>query len=43
MLPFLDRLFGTWYLPDRQWPAEYGVEPGVESGEAAGALPAGHF
>jgi sterol desaturase/sphingolipid hydroxylase (fatty acid hydroxylase superfamily) len=24
MLPFMDRLFGTFYLP-RHWPAEYGV------------------
>lgn len=25
MLPLLDRVFGTHYLPDR-WPAEYGIE-----------------
>ena len=25
-LPWLDRLFGTYYLPDNQWPAAYGVE-----------------
>jgi len=25
MLPWLDRLFGTHYLPKRQWPARYGI------------------
>ena len=25
MLPVLDRLFGTHYLPKRQWPARYGI------------------
>ncbi len=25
MLPFMDRLFGTWYLPDKQWPPGYGL------------------
>jgi sterol desaturase/sphingolipid hydroxylase (fatty acid hydroxylase superfamily) len=25
MLPALDRLFGTHYLPKRQWPARYGI------------------
>jgi sterol desaturase/sphingolipid hydroxylase (fatty acid hydroxylase superfamily) len=24
--PFLDRLFGTHYLPDGRWPAAYGIE-----------------
>jgi sterol desaturase/sphingolipid hydroxylase (fatty acid hydroxylase superfamily) len=23
--PFLDRLFGTYHLPDRQWPSGYGI------------------
>lgn len=27
-LPFLDRLFGTYYLPDKKWPAAYGVTAG---------------
>jgi len=26
ILPWLDRLFGTWYLPARQWPPSYGVD-----------------
>jgi sterol desaturase/sphingolipid hydroxylase (fatty acid hydroxylase superfamily) len=26
MLPFLDRLFGTWYLPAKQWPPGYGIQ-----------------
>ena len=25
MLPFMDKLFGTSYLPKKEWPAEYGV------------------
>lgn len=25
MLPFLDRVFGTFYLPKREWPAAYGI------------------
>ena len=25
MLPFVDRLFGTFYLP-REWPAAYGID-----------------
>ncbi len=25
MLPFVDRLFGTWYVP-RHWPADYGTD-----------------
>lgn len=27
-LPFLDRLFGTFYLPKRQWPNQYGLTQG---------------
>ncbi|MGH7068862.1 MAG: sterol desaturase family protein [Acetobacteraceae bacterium] len=26
MLPFMDRVFGTFYLPRREWPARYGIE-----------------
>lgn len=26
MLPWLDRLFGTHYLPRKEWPAAYGIE-----------------
>jgi len=25
MLPFMDKLFGTWYMP-RQWPSKYGTD-----------------
>jgi sterol desaturase/sphingolipid hydroxylase (fatty acid hydroxylase superfamily) len=25
MLPFMDRVFGTFHLPKREWPAEYGI------------------
>lgn len=28
MLPFMDRVFGTFYLP-REWPAEYGTDTSV--------------
>ncbi len=28
MLPWLDRIFGTHYLP-REWPADYGVDPAL--------------
>jgi sterol desaturase/sphingolipid hydroxylase (fatty acid hydroxylase superfamily) len=26
MLPCVDRLFGTHYLPRNQWPAAYGIQ-----------------
>lgn len=26
MLPWMDRLFGTYYLPRKQWPSAYGIE-----------------
>ncbi|MGA3186892.1 MAG: sterol desaturase family protein [Bryobacteraceae bacterium] len=26
MLPFMDKLFGTWYLPKKQWPSKYGTD-----------------
>ena len=35
-LPILDRLFGTYYLPAKDWPAEYGVTSG-------GVPPSGFF
>lgn len=31
MLPFMDRVFGTFYLP-REWPAEYGTDTPVPEG-----------
>jgi sterol desaturase/sphingolipid hydroxylase (fatty acid hydroxylase superfamily) len=30
-LPWLDRLFGTYYLPKKQWPAAYGTDTPVSS------------
>ena len=26
MLPWMDKLFGTWYMPKQQWPAKYGID-----------------
>jgi sterol desaturase/sphingolipid hydroxylase (fatty acid hydroxylase superfamily) len=26
MLPWMDHLFGTWYLPCGQWPSSYGID-----------------
>src|SRR6478735_1340947 len=33
--PFLDRLFGTYYLPDGKWPSGYGVPERVPNGYLA--------
>ena len=32
MLPLMDQLFGTMYLPQQQWPAEYGIQGPMSSG-----------
>ncbi|MGB0065729.1 MAG: sterol desaturase family protein [Terracidiphilus sp.] len=32
MLPFVDLLFGSWHMPKKQWPAEYGIDGPVEPG-----------
>lgn len=32
MLPLFDTLFGTMYLPKKQWPAEYGLRGPMSSG-----------
>ena len=32
MFPWVDALFGTQYLPDRQWPLNYGVDDPMPSG-----------
>jgi sterol desaturase/sphingolipid hydroxylase (fatty acid hydroxylase superfamily) len=32
MLPFVDLLFGSWHMPKRQWPAEYGIDSPTEPG-----------
>jgi sterol desaturase/sphingolipid hydroxylase (fatty acid hydroxylase superfamily) len=26
MLPLMDKLFGTWYMPRKQWPSKYGID-----------------
>ena len=36
MLPFVDRLFGTWYVPS-EWPADYGTDHPV-AGDLRGQL-----
>lgn len=38
MLPFMDKLFGTWYMPKKQWPPEYGVDGPMASGLTAQLL-----
>jgi sterol desaturase/sphingolipid hydroxylase (fatty acid hydroxylase superfamily) len=38
MLPFLDKLFGTWYMPKEQWPSKYGTDTPVASGLTAQLL-----
>jgi sterol desaturase/sphingolipid hydroxylase (fatty acid hydroxylase superfamily) len=38
MLPIMDKLFGTWYLPKRQWPARYGTDTPVAAGLAGQLL-----
>jgi len=32
MLPFMDKLFGTWYMPNKQWPSKYGIDTPVAAG-----------
>ncbi len=32
MLPILDILFGSWYLPRKQWPPSYGIKTAVAPG-----------
>jgi sterol desaturase/sphingolipid hydroxylase (fatty acid hydroxylase superfamily) len=31
MLPLMDRVFGAFYLPKRQWPVEYGIDSPMPS------------
>jgi sterol desaturase/sphingolipid hydroxylase (fatty acid hydroxylase superfamily) len=40
MLPFMDRLFGTWYLPKKGWPEKYGIADDVIDLQADTELPA---
>jgi len=32
MLPIMDRLFGTWYVPKKQWPPKYGINAPMDPG-----------
>jgi sterol desaturase/sphingolipid hydroxylase (fatty acid hydroxylase superfamily) len=34
MLPFMDKLFGTWYMPKNQWPPKYGIDKPIAPGLA---------
>jgi hypothetical protein len=31
----MDKLFGTWYMPKKQWPSKYGIDSPVAPGQAA--------
>jgi sterol desaturase/sphingolipid hydroxylase (fatty acid hydroxylase superfamily) len=35
MLPVMDKLFGTWYMPKKQWPPKYGIDGPLARGVAA--------
>jgi sterol desaturase/sphingolipid hydroxylase (fatty acid hydroxylase superfamily) len=45
MLPIMDKVFGTWYMPKKQWPSKYGVDgtiaPGLAGQLVQPFLPAG--
>jgi len=32
MLPCLDKLFGTWYMPKKLWPPKYGIDASMAPG-----------
>jgi hypothetical protein len=38
MLPCMDKLFGTWYMPKKQWPPKYGIDAPMAPGLAAQLL-----
>jgi len=38
MLPFMDRLFGTCYMPKNHWPKKYGIDAAIAPGLAAQLL-----
>jgi sterol desaturase/sphingolipid hydroxylase (fatty acid hydroxylase superfamily) len=38
MLPFMDKLFGTWYLPKKLWPPRYGIDAPMAPGLTAQLL-----
>jgi sterol desaturase/sphingolipid hydroxylase (fatty acid hydroxylase superfamily) len=31
MIPWMDKLFGTFYLPKKQWPEKYGIDSAMAS------------
>ena len=35
MLPVMDKLFGTWHMPKKQWPPKYGIDRPMAPGLAA--------
>ncbi len=37
MLPWVDKLFGTWYMPKKQWPTKYGID-GIMAPNLTGQL-----
>jgi sterol desaturase/sphingolipid hydroxylase (fatty acid hydroxylase superfamily) len=38
MLPIMDKLFGTWYMPKKQWPLKYGIDAPMAPGLAGQLL-----
>jgi sterol desaturase/sphingolipid hydroxylase (fatty acid hydroxylase superfamily) len=38
MLPIMDKLFGTWYMPKKQWPSKYGIDAPMAPGLTAQLL-----
>jgi sterol desaturase/sphingolipid hydroxylase (fatty acid hydroxylase superfamily) len=38
MLPCMDKLFGTWYLPKKLWPPQYGIDAPMAPGLTAQLL-----
>jgi sterol desaturase/sphingolipid hydroxylase (fatty acid hydroxylase superfamily) len=38
MMPWLDKLFGTWYAPKKQWPVKYGINSPMPPGLAGQLL-----
>jgi sterol desaturase/sphingolipid hydroxylase (fatty acid hydroxylase superfamily) len=34
MLPVMDKIFGTWYMPKKEWPTKYGVDGTMAPGLA---------
>jgi sterol desaturase/sphingolipid hydroxylase (fatty acid hydroxylase superfamily) len=38
MLPIMDKIFGSWYMPRGQWPPKYGIDKPVPPGMGAELL-----